>query len=64
MSDDLFDAGLEIMRLRAALKVCADDLEEFVEAHYEKTKGYPSEMRRYERDIAPVKAARELLGHV
>ena len=51
----------EIARLRTALKDCADDLGTYVEARYENTKNYPSEMRRYERDIAPVTAARELL---
>ena len=51
----------EIARLRTALKDCADDLGTYVEARYENTKNYPSELRRYERDIAPVLAARELL---
>ena len=51
----------EIERLRAALKECADDLERYVEREHTSTKHYPSELRRYERDIAPVRKARELI---
>jgi len=51
-----------IDKLREALTECADGLSEYVEAYYEKTKGYLSEMRRYERDIEPVVKARMLLS--
>ena len=44
--------------LLEALKECADDLESEVEHRYKDTKDYPSERRRYERDIAPVRKAR------
>ena len=33
---------------------CADELEVVVEDRYRDTKGYPSEKRKYDRDIAPV----------
>lgn len=56
------DCEPEIERLRAALKECADELAEYVEHHYAKTKDYPSEKRRYDRDIAPVIEARKLLA--
>jgi hypothetical protein len=52
----------EIERLREALRECADELEVVVEDRYRDTKGYPSEKRRYERDIAPVLKARDLLS--
>lgn len=45
-----------------ALRECAEDLGQYVESHYEKTKDYPSELRRYERDIEPVKKARAVLA--
>jgi len=44
-------------RLRAALKECADDLEAEVEAR--RSGELP---RRIERDLAPVREARALLG--
>jgi hypothetical protein len=49
-------------RMAGALRDCSDELEQVVEAHYERTKHYPSEMRRYQRDIEPVIRARELLA--
>ena len=52
----------EIMRLRALLAECADDLESWVEGNYAKTKDYPSEKRRYDRDIQPVLNARAALA--
>lgn len=57
-------ANEEIKDLRAALKDCADDLEEYVNAHYPENvrKQYPSEELRYQRDMASVKKARELLN--
>jgi hypothetical protein len=53
----------EIHRLRAALKACADDLEGEVCARYAGTQDlYPSERRRFERDMEAVTAARQLLA--
>lgn len=40
----------------------ASELENYVEHHYHNTKQYPSEMRRYERDIEPVRKARLMLS--
>ena len=51
----------EIERLRAALKECADDLEASVNAEYHGTLDYPSQRRKWERDLQPVAAARKLL---
>jgi len=51
----------EIERLKALVKELADELDVLVEARYSGTKGYPSEQRRYERDIEPVKRARAAL---
>jgi hypothetical protein len=50
-----------ISKLRILVKDLADDLEAEVEGHYKDTKDYPSEMRRYERDMANVWKAREAL---
>ena len=52
----------KIERLRAALRACADDLEASVNAEYHGTLDYPSQKRKWERDLEPVKRARELLG--
>ena len=41
-------------RMAEALRECSDELEQVVEAHYERTKDYPSELRRYQRDMEPV----------
>ena len=49
-----------VAQLEAALKDCADELEEHVEARYAKTK--PHLERQYERDIEPVRQARAALG--
>lgn len=51
-----------VAKLEELLKECADDLSDSVEHYYEKTKDYPSEKRRYERDIEPVIKARAALG--
>jgi predicted nucleic acid-binding Zn-ribbon protein len=51
-----------LQRLREALRECADELEVVVEDRYKDTKDYPSEKRRYDRDIAPVLRARDLLS--
>lgn len=50
-----------ISKLRLLVKDLADDLEAEVEGHYKDTKDYPSEMRRYERDMANVWEARKAL---
>jgi hypothetical protein len=47
--------------LRALLKECSDELAEWVEHHYAATKDHPSEARRYERDMEPVRRARAAL---
>jgi hypothetical protein len=45
------------------LKDCADELEAWVNQYYTPdTRTYPSEERRYQRDIAPVISARTLLA--
>lgn len=38
---------------RAALKDCVDNLESELKGRYDGTLDYPSEIRRFERDIAP-----------
>lgn len=51
-----------LKQCRDALKECSDDLAALVEEEYGPTKdSWPSQSRRYERDIAPVNAARVLL---
>ncbi len=52
----------ELASLKAALKECADELEQYVEAEYVETKDYPSQRRRYERDMGPVHRARAALS--
>jgi hypothetical protein len=53
----------EATRLREALKACADDLEAEVCARYAGTQDlYPSERRRFDRDMEAVTAARQLLA--
>lgn len=61
-------AAADVRRLTAerdsllvALANCANDLEASVDAEYHGTLGYPSQRRRYERDMEPVRAARKLL---
>jgi hypothetical protein len=52
-----------VERLRAALKECADDLEAEIRDRYKLTMDvYPSEKRKFDRDMASVIAARKLLG--
>ena len=63
MRDRLKAKDFEIQRLRAALKECADDLEALVSAEYHDRAKYPTIMRRYMRDIEPVRKARVLLGN-
>lgn len=55
-------AADEIARLRAALRECADDLASEIAARYPaEVLRYPSEQRRHDRDMEPVRRARELL---
>jgi hypothetical protein len=54
-------AEAENERLRAALKECAEDLEAMIEGYYSCTKDHPAMERRYERDMEPVRKARDLL---
>ena len=49
----------EMRGLISAARECADALESEVEHYYALTKDYPSEKRRYERDMAPVTKLRE-----
>jgi hypothetical protein len=56
------EQGFEIERLRALVKDLADDLEAEVNGHYPpEVRAYPSEQRRYERDMANVYEARRAL---
>ena len=50
--------------LAARLKETTDDLEAAIDARYPRnvTFGYANEQRRFERDMAPVRAARKLLA--
>jgi hypothetical protein len=58
----LTEARAEIDRLRELVKDLADDLEAEVNGHYPpEVRAYPSEQRRYERDMANVYAARREL---
>lgn len=51
-----------LKQCRDALKECSDDLAALVEEEYGPTKdSWPSQSRRYQRDIAPVNVAREFL---
>ena len=54
----------EIQQLRKLVKDLADDLEIEVENHYHNVKDYPSEKRRYERDMINVYRARDVLREV
>jgi len=58
----LMEAADEIEKLRAALKECADDLEEEINGKYRGSQNiYIHEMHRFDRDMAPVTNARKLL---
>ena len=61
MSDEYEAAQDEIERLHGLLKECADELAAQVEGQYAKTKDHPAMKRRYDRDMAPVLAARAAL---
>lgn len=53
----------ELDELRAALLDCSDDLAAEIEARYAGTQDvYPSEKQRFDRDMASVTTARELLA--
>jgi|HubBroStandDraft_4_1064222.scaffolds.fasta_scaffold94879_3 hypothetical protein len=52
----------QIRELKDALIECANDLEASVKAEYEGTLDYPSQYRKFERDMEPVVKARRLLG--
>ena len=53
----------EIERLRALVTELADDLEAKIKARYpEAWREYPSEQRRYERDMELVRRARAAVG--
>lgn len=45
-----------------AAKECADELAAELEDKYGKTRDYPSEQRRYERDMKPVGTVRKALS--
>jgi uncharacterized protein YdcH (DUF465 family) len=49
--------------LRSILKECADDLEDEITDRFRGSQNiYPDEMRRFDRDMEPVKKARAALG--
>lgn len=52
----------DYIQLREALKACADDLEAEVTGKYAGTLDYPSQKRRYDRDMESVLMAREALA--
>lgn len=54
-------AADEIERLRAALKVCADDLASEIDARFAGAQDHPALKVKYIRDMAPVVRARDLL---
>jgi hypothetical protein len=60
-NDTIREAVEEIKQLRALLAECADDLNVWVETHYENSLQYPGERRRRDRDMEPVRRARALL---
>jgi len=60
--DEVKQLRAEIERLRALVKDLADDLEAELNGHYPpEVRAYPSEQRRYERDMANVYEARRAL---
>lgn len=53
----------ELDRLRVALRDCADDLEAEINAKYQAAnRAYPSEERRFQRDMETVRQARAELA--
>jgi hypothetical protein len=61
-NDELATAEARLTEAMKHLTILADDMGDVVEAQYVDRKDYPSEARRYERDIAPVRAARSFLN--
>ena len=61
IADALEALQAEQHELRKCLIECSDELESHVEHHYQHTTEYPSERRRYDRDIGPVRRARAAL---
>ena len=45
----------------ALIRELADDLEAWIENYYKLTKDYPSELRRYNRDMDVVHRARKII---
>src|ERR1035437_2376094 len=58
----LTQAETERDEARAALKDCANGLEGEVKGRYDGAHNYPSEIRLFERDMAPVVRARAVLA--
>lgn len=56
------NAEQAIVKLRAALLEVSNDLRDMIDSHYCNTLGYPSQRRRYDRDMQPVKDAEVLLA--
>ena len=55
----------ELPALVIALEECADEAAEWINNHYTaEVRKYPSEQRRYDRDIAPVNNARAILKRI
>lgn len=52
----------EIERLRVSLRECSDDLATLIDDHYAGTLHYPSQKRRYDRDMDVVLRARAILN--
>lgn len=54
----------KLIAVAEAAKDCAEDLAAELEAKYGKTRDYPSEQRRYERDMESVNAVRAALSEL
>jgi hypothetical protein len=52
----------DISEALEALRECSDELAEWVQEHYRVTLHYPSERRRFDRDMEPVLKARAILA--
>lgn len=58
-----FEARERVTALEALLRECADDLSSWIDQAYPKnTMHYPSQKRRYERDMELVRRVWKLLG--
>jgi hypothetical protein len=60
--EKIVDALRDHDALRAMVKELADDLEAEIEGHYANLKDHPAMTPKYERDMEPVRKARQLLG--